>query len=330
MIELEFLGKSGDTHSLVFTDAQGERYNVAISDELRAALRRDPTVTEGKLSTQATDSSLRPAQIQAMLREGRSAEEIASQHGVPLASITRWESPVQAEKDRAVALAKAAHVGTNPEAPQLEDLAINRLAARGVDHNSFGWTASRHSGEPWEVTLTFVQGAAEKTASWSLSSDGTRVNAIDEEANWITETASPLAPVTAFFPPGPHSDAGEETDQLAEIESLLDRANAQRGRRQPLLEDFDGSEEDEILTSPVAPFFSSRVHGAVDAEAAPDASGVGAQNAEPGTDTETAKSNAPSQGLFDVESADPEPQKKRGRRRSVPSWDEIVFGTRSE
>ena len=41
MIELELLGTSADGESLVLTDAQGERYSVLISDELRGATRRD-------------------------------------------------------------------------------------------------------------------------------------------------------------------------------------------------------------------------------------------------------------------------------------------------
>ena len=39
MIELELLGTSADGESLVLTDAQGERYSVLISDELRGATR---------------------------------------------------------------------------------------------------------------------------------------------------------------------------------------------------------------------------------------------------------------------------------------------------
>ena len=41
MIELELLGTSGDGGSLVFTDADGQRYSVLITDELRGATRRD-------------------------------------------------------------------------------------------------------------------------------------------------------------------------------------------------------------------------------------------------------------------------------------------------
>ena len=42
MIELELLGTSGDGGSLVFTDADGQRYSVLITDELRGATRRWP------------------------------------------------------------------------------------------------------------------------------------------------------------------------------------------------------------------------------------------------------------------------------------------------
>ncbi len=347
MIELEFLGRSGDAHSVIFTDADGERYRVAVTDELRTAVRRDPIVTEGKLQTKPTDVAVRPAEIQAMLREGQSAAEIADQHGVPLDSVLRWESPIQAEKAWAVAQAKASTVGNDPDSPLLEDLVINRLAARGVDHNSLSWTASRHSRDPWEVTLTFIQGAVERTASWSIGSDGSGLVAIDEEANWLTETASGPAPVSAFPPPlaSNYADADSESE-LAEIESLLDRANSQRGRRQPILDDYDSLDEDEIRTKPVAPFFAARVQSdgiaaalAAETPAEPKPKKPSAARGPHDQNSTTAETPQPSdgdspeaEGLFEVadETAGPPPGKNRGRRRSVPSWDEIVFGTRTD
>ncbi len=41
MIELELLGVGADGETLVFTDAEGERYAAPITDELRGATRRD-------------------------------------------------------------------------------------------------------------------------------------------------------------------------------------------------------------------------------------------------------------------------------------------------
>ena len=72
MIELELLGTSADGESLVLTDAQGERYSVLISDELRGATRRD----RPRVELAPARPTLAPRDIQALLRAGATPAEI--------------------------------------------------------------------------------------------------------------------------------------------------------------------------------------------------------------------------------------------------------------
>lgn len=254
MIELEFLGRSGDGMSVIFTDEEGERYCADITEDLRAALRREHPRNEG-VRTNPSPTSLRPRDIQALLREGISAADIAEQQGIELSAITKYESPVLAERAWIISKAQLARVGEGPDAPILEDLVINRLATRGVDHTTLSWAALRRPGEDWEVTLTFIQGAIEQTATWSVSTDGATLTALDQEAQWLTETASPLAPVSAFFPPRVH----EASEEIAAAEDLIDQANNRRGKRQPLLEEIDEvGEVDPQPATDIRAFFSAR------------------------------------------------------------------------
>lgn len=254
MIELEFLGRSGDGMSVIFTDEEGERYCADITEDLRAALRREHPRNEG-VRTNPSPTSLRPRDIQALLREGISAADIAEQQGIELSAITKYESPVLAERAWIISKAQLARVGEGPDAPILEDLVINRLATRGVNHTTLSWAALRRPGEDWEVTLTFIQGAIEQTATWSVSTDGATLTALDQEAQWLTETASPLAPVSAFFPPRVH----EASEEIAAAEDLIDQANNRRGKRQPLLEEIDEvGEVDPQPATDIRAFFSAR------------------------------------------------------------------------
>ena len=91
MIELELLGTSSDGESLVLTDAQGERYSILISDELRGAIRRD----RPKVDITPSRPTLAPRDIQALLRAGATPEEIASTHGMDVKAVERFEAPVQ-------------------------------------------------------------------------------------------------------------------------------------------------------------------------------------------------------------------------------------------
>lgn len=364
MIELEFLGRSGDSRSVVFTDTAGERYSVLVTDELRAAVRREHTRPE----TQPTEAvtSLRPAHIQTLLRQGSTADELAEKYGVPASSIRRYESPVLAEKAWVIRQAQQCVVGPDPGSPPLEELAVNRLAARGVEPSSMTWSAQRPAGREWEVTLTFVQSAVERAATWSLSADGTRIHALDQEAGWLTESAVPPSPIRAVL------EFGEETSgdfrnepRLAEAEALLDELNAKRGLRQPLLEEFTTSDTEETVevsaeSTRSVPFFSGRLRPAAAAKREPSPSTQAADvepSSDPPADTdepkavrdpdvdlpeaESGEGDAPAttagppeeDSLFAVETVrsptHPE-RKRRSKRKSVPSWDEIVFGSRPE
>ena len=238
MIELELLGTSADGESLVLTDAQGERYSVLISDELRGATRRD----RPKMNIAPSRPTLAPRDIQALLRAGATPEEIATKHGMDVAAVERFEAPVQAEKDYALSRARAVRIGEG--GPTMGDLVLDRLAARGVEPSSLDWSATREAGEPWQIIVTFVQGAAEHAAHWYLSNSST-LEAIDQEAQWLTEQVSSSPASSIFSPmarPAPAPDPDEE--DLRTREALVDQLNAARGKRQKVEVDL-GDEVDE-------------------------------------------------------------------------------------
>ena len=241
MIELELLGTSADGESLVLTDAQGERYSVLISDELRGATRRD----RPRVELAPARPTLAPRDIQALLRAGATPAEIASQHGMEVSAVERFEAPVQAEKDYALTRARAVRIGDG--GPTMGDLVLDRLAARGVDPSSLEWTATREAGEPWQIIVTFVQGAAEHAAHWHLSNSGS-LEAIDQEAQWLTEqvSASPTASIFTPLPrtaPAPVVDPGAE--DLRNREAIIDQLNAVRGKRQQIDLDLDDEVDEE-------------------------------------------------------------------------------------
>ena len=241
MIELELLGTSADGESLVLTDAQGERYSVLISDELRGATRRD----RPRVELAPARPTLAPRDIQALLRAGATPAEIASQHGMEVSAVERFEAPVQAEKDYALTRARAVRIGDG--GPTMGDLVLDRLAARGVDPSSLEWTATRESGEPWQIIVPFVPGAAEHAAHWHLSNSGS-LEAIDQEAQWLTEqvSASPTASIFTPLPrnaPAPVVDPGAE--DLRNREAIIDQLNAVRGKRQQIDLDLDDEVDEE-------------------------------------------------------------------------------------
>lgn len=403
MIELELLGAGADGQSLVMTDAGGERYSVPITDELRGAVRRDRPRLESVPSPE--ERPLRPREIQSLLRSGLTAEELARESNMDIAHIRRFEAPVAAEKEWALSRALETHVGGDRDAPVMGDLVVDRLAARGVDPASLSWSARRPGEGPWEIALTFLQGAAEHAAHWSLSPSASSVEAIDQEARWLTETAAP-SPVAAVFTPLPNQSStprGDGDEDVRAREALLDQLNAARGHRQDIdiaLDDEDEEDEDaapvtapgtdHAPSGPPAGSLSARIYSLAHARTrtnAPTPSSP-ARSADSGTTPGAPGAATTDEGLADGRTTDegdhhgtgsgdgsrpqtvhdrpttagpapvppqdhgteepprtgtlpgleevghdparPDREKKRTRRRSVPSWDEIVFGSKPQ
>lgn len=333
MRNLEFLGRDAGGAALLFADEDGNRYSAPITDALRS------TVLRGRKDAhdRGADRPLTPRVIQAMLREGISATQIAEQSGTSIDRIRRYEGPVQAEMDRAIYLAQRSRIGTDRDAPTVGDLVVDRLAQRGVARDSLRWKAGRRAGGTWEVTVLYVEDSVEKSATWSLTEPTNSAVALDDTARELTETTRKADTVRALFTPVTQVEEEDEVapeELLDRQEQLLKRLNAARGRKQPVMIDFDGEESDEALpTIPLLavvdpssdPHKPGRVRGVIFPE-------MGTAGESTGDEEECGKK---ARGPLDFDgplpqrpkASEAEPVKKRGRR-SVPSWDEIVFGSR--
>ncbi len=160
MHDLTLVGVHDDGEHLVLVGSDGQRYLLRVDEPLRAAVRRD-RARLAQLQLEQT-STLRPRDIQAKIRSGRTADEVAEEAGVPVEHVRRYEGPVLAEREfvtrqaRGVRLRRAAP-GTPGSYPTLEELVSARLAAREVDPGSTSWDAWRTDGT-WFVRLTLRGG----------------------------------------------------------------------------------------------------------------------------------------------------------------------------
>src|SRR5690606_30547464 len=157
-----------------------------IDEALRAAVRRDRPQLE-QLRAQSM-GILPPREIQAQIRAGMTAEELAETAGLSLEHVRRLEGPVPAERAFVAGQARATRVGRDAGAPQLGELVTDRLAARGVDPADVRWDARREGSGPWTVLVRFVVGDREREAQWSFDAQARSLRALEDEARWLSET----------------------------------------------------------------------------------------------------------------------------------------------
>ncbi|WP_238438936.1 septation protein SepH, partial [Frankia nepalensis] len=179
MRELRAVALSEDGGYLVLADANGrsdaEQFRVPVDDRLRSALRG------ARRSEVRTESALTPREIQARLRAGETAADVARAAGIPVERVERYEGPVLAERARVVQEARAALLPKDPGgAPgrPLGEVVDARLLAGQDDPEAAQWDAWRRVDGIWLVQLT----SESRCARWTWDPVVRRVRPHDDAA----------------------------------------------------------------------------------------------------------------------------------------------------
>ncbi|MEV2251957.1 septation protein SepH [Streptomyces sp. NPDC050147] len=360
MPELRVVAVSNDGTRLVLKAADSTEYTLPIDERLRAAVRGDrPRLGQIEIEV---ESHLRPRDIQARIRAGASAEEVASLAGIPVDRVRRFEGPVLAERAFMAERARKTPVRRPGEntGPQLGEAVSERLLLRGADKETVQWDSWRRDDGTWEVLLVYRVATEPHSASWTYDPPRRLVQAVDDEArSLIGETDDIAAPEPSFpfvpriarlprdrpsldrpldraldrqlerpsvpLPPEPAEEgtATAATAAVSESErdsltSLLEAVPSFRG-------DMIVPERPALPTTDLPPVEESEQEP--EAEEPPAASaGAGAAYADVLMPRSVASHRDRLTGTTDRQAeAD---GVRPGRRAAVPSWDEIVFGTR--
>ncbi len=340
MQELRVIG--GEDGALLVASDDGERYRLAIDDALRSQVRQS-TPDSG------TGRRLAPKDIQAHIRSGMSAQDVASITGAPLEDIQRFEGPVIAEREYVIESALAVPVHTAMDAdfgtpPTTFGTAmLSRLHELGATGERW---ASWKEEAGWVVKLSFTADTIDHDARWRFDPKKSALAPLNSEAETLSRQGEPAASLI------PRLRAVDGRDRVADSSrfdsgAFVDHELSPAG---------DGGAQDTAPHLEAVPY--GRV-GAASTGAAADTSGEapptnqtadllealrrrrGERESAHYDDLEDAMADHPSTGsirlvevpLPDLEdSPPPSPHhrpSKRGRA-AMPSWDEIVFGARSD
>ncbi|MEU5581607.1 septation protein SepH [Streptomyces huasconensis] len=361
MPELRVVAVSNDGTRLVLKAADSTEYTLPIDERLRAAVRGDrPRLGQIEIEV---ESHLRPRDIQARIRAGASAEEVAQFAGIPVDRVRRFEGPVLAERAFMAERARKTPVRRPGEntGPQLGEAVQERLLLRGADKESVQWDSWRRDDGTWEVLLVYRVATEPHSASWTYDPPRRLVQAVDDEARSLIGETDDIAAPEPSFPFVPRiarlpRDRPPERPLDRALDRQLDRQSIPASPAEPA-EETDGvvpvvaEQERDSLTSllEAVPSFRGdmvvpeRPSAAATAELPPPAQEEPEQ--EPEVEEPPAASAGAGSAYADVlmprsvashrdrlvGSTDRQAEAdgvRPGRRAAVPSWDEIVFGTR--
>jgi DUF3071 family protein len=329
MPELRVVAVSNDGTRLVLKAADATEYTLPIDERLRAAVRGDrPRLGQIEIEV---ESHLRPRDIQARIRAGATAEEVAQLAGIPVDRVRRFEGPVLAERAFMAERARKTPVrrpGENAAGPQLGEAVQERLLLRGADKDTVQWDSWRRDDGTWEVLLVYLVAGEPHSASWTYDPPRRLVQAVDEEARSLIGESDDLAAPEPSFPFVPRI---ARLPRERSMDRALDRPSLPAQASEPVEET---TEERDSLTSLLEAVPSFRGDMVVpERPAEPEVEEPPAPAASAGSayaDVLMPRSvGSHRDRLIGATDRQAEADGVRpGRRAAVPSWDEIVFGTR--
>lgn len=342
MPELRVVAVSNDGTRLVLKAADSTEYTLPIDERLRAAIRGDrPRLGQIEIEV---ESHLRPRDIQARIRAGASAEEVAQAAGISVDRVRRFEGPVLAERAFMAERARKTAIRRHGESsgPQLGEAVAERLALRGAEKDTERWDSWRRDDGTWEVILYYRADGEGRSASWTYDPPRRLVQPNDDEARALIgenvereeESVFPFIPRIARLPqerpPRPMIDrpSADRIMSSREVRESREATAESRDSLTSLLDVVPAFRGDlAVGPAPIEPVLPAEVAEETE-EPAAAAPAVGAGSAY--ADILMPRAVAPHRERL-VGTTDRQAEAdgvRPGRRATVPSWDEIVFGSR--
>ncbi len=312
MRELRFDALSEDGSKLILIGKDGQRWSLAIDERLEAAIRRD-RARLGQVEIEQS-GELRPREIQARIRAGATAEDVAAASGLPIERIRRFEGPVLTERAHMAQQAGQIPLRASLGGTTVGEVVQSRLTDQGVDSLDVSWDSWRRDDGLWTVIVTFPLGVNRHLASWVYDPAGRTVVPADDNAEALT-AAAPAATGLRLVPsrsPQPNLvavSAPADVPATPGPQATDDAQEAKADFAEPAADEPAEAEADEAAEA-----------GSTSAQAVDEMS-----PAPIGEETSPTEETDPGPSLFDVVE-EPLVVKAGQSKPPVPSFDDILFG----
>jgi Protein of unknown function (DUF3071) len=189
MRPVRFVALSEDGQALVLADEVGRLLALPLDDRINGALNQETHAPHsgGSLATMAPEvtASLSPRDIQARIRAGESAEDVARVAGVPVDRVLRYAGPVLQERAMLAQHARRTRLKTSDSGAPLAEVVDGRLAQHGIDAEKISWDAFRREDGTWRIVATWPSGKATAQAIWDLDKGRQVVSPHDDMAQYL-------------------------------------------------------------------------------------------------------------------------------------------------
>ncbi|MQA26583.1 MAG: DUF3071 domain-containing protein [Micromonosporaceae bacterium] len=335
MRPVRFVALSEDGQALVLSDEVGRLLSLSVDDRLSGAIRHERG-SQGQLAmTMEMSSVLSPRDIQARIRAGDSAEEVARVANVPVDRVLRYAGPVLQERAMLAQHGRRTRLRSSESGQSLAEVIDARLAEHGVDADKVSWDAYRREDGTWRIVAKWPSGKATAQALWELDKARQVITAHDEMAQFLSaERPAPLLgqepapdqpaprptrdPVRSLRERSGHEPIRPSRDLKAAREGAHSgrdpmRRDALRAALERPLGESATSDQDETTREPASPAASAASGNRSDFRSDDD------------TDTKEIPT-VPSLAVLRGRRTDSGSTSRSSEKSRLPSWDDVLFG----
>jgi hypothetical protein len=340
MQDIRLVGNDGEYLNL--ETQSGDKFRLVLDESLRAAVKRDKSV-------QLDSIGISPREIQDAVRAGETAEAVAAKHSVPLDYVEKFALTVIDEIGHIVASAQAVRIAVNAdrysEATQLEfgEVVSERIMA--LNGKNTTWSAIKLEGSPWQVTVTYELESKSIAAVWSFDQRKLILSPENEiavkfatgnhaatpkarvEDSIVTQVISLPTAVVEEETETPAPTAIASVSNIAPVSAIEELTRASVSAHEIAAEPETAAEDSPLSATAdlLEALRKKRAQAAETTDVPKQVESVPAVDVAPAVQPVVEQEDAP------VEEVAPAPiaPAKKGRP-SMPSWDEIVFGTKTE
>ena len=240
-----------------------------------------------RTSPTAGPDALSPREIQARIRAGADVRTLAETTGTPFERIMAFAVPILQERAHIAVRARGTLVRRASGVGTLDDIVVTRLQPLGVTSNEVHWDSRRLDDGRWEIKLTYDTNEGGRVATWLFDSKASVISPNDDEAHWLLGEPPAAASRVRETLTKPTIPVFQPTEEPAAPDNVV---SFNRVREERVIEPEPVIDVDD----PVDEFTPDEI---------------------------------PVDDIVDEEPQPPTPSPKKSGRKSIPSWDEILFGS---
>lgn len=352
-----------DGEYLVLEAQDGQKFRLLVDDSVRSSVKKEPIARLDSIQ-------ITPREIQEEIRNGASIQDLIERSGASFDFIEKFAAPVIAELEHIVSSALSVRLtiagDRYNDSTQVEfgEIIAGRLITSGA--NGISWVAKKVEPSSWKITANYQLNGVAGSATWSfdprrltlspesetavtLSSQESLSTGLIPKLRTVEQTTStavqpaesvaetvvmedvisissrfetPIAQEETPIPSTPAAFKRTDSSELVAEEPLSATADLLEALRRKRTEREDTVREDTQL-EPHPQTVNIRV---IDFE--PQVTSETPATSE--TEAPTGEHASVESETVDVSSNENESKPAKKGRAAMPSWDEIVFGTKAD